>query len=292
MLHQGNGIFGIPLLREPIVNLMRASKVAVTHETPPEVGCMDRVPATAQAVGSATGSFGGVDYTPLIQSCQTAYDIFRLLRSISKAFGYSHFQTIDLPLATSFSLSSLSVVSNWPPELVNAYDANRLLQDSVIIETLQRSTVPIVWEVEKINENLTAERRAMAIELFREFGLVKGVYFSVHTAQGKRGAVSFAGDRAEPFTCELMELSYLSSLIYERLNSFGLAKTVVDKCLSPREKECLQWTTAGKTSAEISLILKISEHTINHYLSSVCQKLDASNRAHMVSKAMRMGLVK
>jgi LuxR family transcriptional regulator, quorum-sensing system regulator BjaR1 len=88
-----------------------------------------------------------------------------------------------------------------------------------------------------------------------------------------------------------MELSYLSSMIYERLNSFGLAKTSVDKSLSPREKECLQWTAVGKTSSEISLILKISEHTINHYLSSVCQKLDASNRAHMVSKAMRLGLV-
>jgi LuxR family transcriptional regulator, quorum-sensing system regulator BjaR1 len=241
--------------------------------------------------GPTPSGFGETDYRPLVRRCETAYDIFRLLRSISAAFGYSHFQTIDLPLTSPFSLSALSVVSNWPPELVNAYDANRLLEDSAVIQTLMQSTEPIVWQIEKINENRTRERRALAVELFREFGLINGVYFSVHTAQRTRGAVSFAGNRPDPSTGELMELSFLSSLIYERLKSFALATTAVEKALSPREKQCLQWTAAGKTSLEIALILELSEHTVNHYLSTVCQKLDAHNRAHMVSKAMRMGLL-
>lgn len=231
------------------------------------------------------------DYLPLIQACNTAYDVFRLLKSISREFGFSHFKSIELPQSNPFTLSALSMVSNWPPELVNAYDANRFLQDSDVIEILLRSTQPLVWHVESIHANLSPERRALAIGLYKDFGLNNGVYFPVHTAQGQRGAVSFAGDRPPPITMELMELSFLSSLIYDRLKSFNVTNGSIQKSLSPREKECIQWTAAGKTSADIAIILDISEHTVNHYLTMVCQKLDAQNRAHLVSRAMRMGLL-
>ena len=48
---------------------------------------------------------------------------------------------------------------------------------------------------------------------------------------------------------------------------------------------------AGKTSGEIAAILKLSGHTVNHYLSAACQKLGAVNRTHAVSKALRAGLI-
>jgi DNA-binding CsgD family transcriptional regulator len=165
------------------------------------------------------------------------------------------------------------------------------MEDSPVFESLLQSTKPMIWEIGQTLGKRTAERRILSDNLFREFGLINGVDFPVHTAQGNRGAVSFAGNRPVPCAWELMELSFLSALVYERLKSFAPAKSTVDKLLSRREKECLQWTAAGKTSLEIATILEISEHTVNHYLSTVCQKLDANNRAHMVSKAMRMGLL-
>ena len=236
-------------------------------------------------------TFGETDYRPLVQSCVTAYDVFRLLRSISSRFGFSHFQTIDLPLTRPYSLSAVSVISNWPPELVSAYDALSLMEDSPVFEGLLQSINPMIWEVGLTSGKRTAERRTLSDNLFREFGLFNGVDFSVHTAQGNRGVVSFAGNRPVPCAGELMELSFLSALVYERLKTFLPSHSTVDKILSRREKECLQWTAAGKTSLEIAQILEISEHTVNHYLSNVCQKLDATNRAHMVSKAMRIGLL-
>ena len=61
--------------------------------------------------------------------------------------------------------------------------------------------------------------------------------------------------------------------------------------LTKREQECLFWTAAGKTSAEIGTILSLSEHTINNYLVAVCHKLDSVNRAHAVAKAIRQGII-
>ncbi|MFP3803129.1 response regulator transcription factor, partial [Paraburkholderia sp. SIMBA_027] len=55
---------------------------------------------------------------------------------------------------------------------------------------------------------------------------------------------------------------------------------------------CLNWTAAGKTSAEIADILGLSEHTVNHYLNRATKKLDTVNRTQAVAKALRIGLIK
>lgn len=55
--------------------------------------------------------------------------------------------------------------------------------------------------------------------------------------------------------------------------------------LSPRERECLRWTAAGKTHAEIAIILGLSEHTIRGYLKSLRLKLGSTTLAQAVSKA-------
>lgn len=68
------------------------------------------------------------------------------------------------------------------------------------------------------------------------------------------------------------------------------AKEAVSK-LSQRELECLLWTAEGKTSEDIAIILQLSVHTINHYLTAATRKLNAVNRLHAVARAMRLGLL-
>lgn len=58
-----------------------------------------------------------------------------------------------------------------------------------------------------------------------------------------------------------------------------------------REIEVVEWTAEGKTSSEIALILGLSEYTVNEYISSAMRKLDALNRIHLVTKAIRVGII-
>lgn len=48
--------------------------------------------------------------------------------------------------------------------------------------------------------------------------------------------------------------------------------------LSPREAEVLEWIAAGKTNAEIAIILGISPHTAKHHVAKVIAKLGVENR--------------
>ncbi len=61
--------------------------------------------------------------------------------------------------------------------------------------------------------------------------------------------------------------------------------------LTAGEQRVLLWCGNGKTSFEISRILGLSEHTVNHYIASAVRKLDATNRTHAIAKALKLKIV-
>lgn len=65
-----------------------------------------------------------------------------------------------------------------------------------------------------------------------------------------------------------------------------------DKGLSHRELEVLSYLSHGRTTASIADELFISENTVKTHIRHILEKLEASNRAEAVSKAVQMGLIK
>ncbi|MBT2746973.1 MULTISPECIES: LuxR C-terminal-related transcriptional regulator [unclassified Lysobacter] len=61
--------------------------------------------------------------------------------------------------------------------------------------------------------------------------------------------------------------------------------------LSAREREVLRWSAIGKTSWEISMILRISERTVNFHLQQVSRKLGVKGRRAACARAVAMGLI-
>lgn len=61
--------------------------------------------------------------------------------------------------------------------------------------------------------------------------------------------------------------------------------------LSPREQECLQWVSMGKSSADIGTILSLSPRTVDSYLEKVCAKFRVRTRIEAVASAVRHGII-
>ena len=57
------------------------------------------------------------------------------------------------------------------------------------------------------------------------------------------------------------------------------------------EIEVLYWTAQGKTSYETSLILGLTQHTVNSYRKNAIFKLEANNVVHAVYKAYFEGII-
>jgi len=61
--------------------------------------------------------------------------------------------------------------------------------------------------------------------------------------------------------------------------------------VTPREAEIIKWMSHGKTAWEISMILSISEITVNTHITSARSKLEAVSSTHLVAKALRRGII-
>jgi len=61
--------------------------------------------------------------------------------------------------------------------------------------------------------------------------------------------------------------------------------------LSSREMDVLRCLAQGKTTTQISNELFISDNTVKTHVRHIMEKLEASNRAEAVSKALQMGLM-
>lgn len=224
-----------------------------------------------------------------VADLKTQFDVFRFMKRITEHYGCRTFMVLNLPHATSLELSNNTVITNWPAELMSLFDREGMMQTSPVLRRLRASTIPFTFDLDAV----PPERQGPAVRgLFGRFGVVRGAYFPVHDMSGNRGAVSFSGDGL-PFTHQqMMELMYISIHVFERLAEIRNLDVRTTDMLTDREIDCLNWTAAGKTSAEIAEILGLSEHTVNHYLNRAAKKLDTVNRTQAVAKALRIGLIK
>ena len=61
--------------------------------------------------------------------------------------------------------------------------------------------------------------------------------------------------------------------------------------LTDREQEVLGWLARGRVNKEIAASLGISERTVKFHVSSIFNKLGATNRTEAVTLAVQRGLV-
>lgn len=129
-----------------------------------------------------------------------------------------------------------------------------------------------------------------------EFGLGRrGISFPVHGCCGDRALFSVTADlnqrewqwaRRTAFRQFPVIATHLHDAV---LRTEGVLRSQTH--LSPRELECLQWTSEGKTVWECGMILGLSPHTVRCYLESARHKLGASSNTHAVSIALKSGLL-
>ncbi|PTM98409.1 helix-turn-helix transcriptional regulator [Mycoplana dimorpha] len=218
------------------------------------------------------------------------HEVASLLSEVAKDYGLAGYLLINVPSSTSTEISAHVLMTTWPAEMLKDYDRDGLILGSPVIHRLRRSTNPFAYEADSTNSSRPDGKAQLAIRLFGRYGMPRGAYFPAHNPLGRRGALSFGGDRAALTHMEMAELNGIANLAFTKVTDFRPDDRVAAS-LSRREVECLSWASAGKTSVEISGILGLSEYTVNHYLNRATRKLDAVNRVQAVVKAIRAGLL-
>jgi DNA-binding CsgD family transcriptional regulator len=142
----------------------------------------------------------------------------------------------------------------------------------------------------------TRERPREVIELGKDFGVQDGYVLgsrALAPAEGEGSLFSFKSRsmRHDGRAAAVLELvTPHLELAFSRVAG-GEEARAGPVSLSAREKEVVSWLKEGKSSWEISVILRISERTVNFHVYNVLRKLGAINRPQAVAIAARLGLV-
>lgn len=215
-----------------------------------------------------------------------------LLHRVAERYGmktvaYLGTGTLDRQSPRREPYVAVTYSSDW----IERYRARGYLKIDPAIQTGLRRVLPTDWD--EFNSD-TALRQFFGEAA--EFGLGrKGMSFPVHGYRGDRALFSVTAElshrewqwsRRTAFRHFPVIAVHLHDAV---LRTEGLLRE--QPRLSPRELECLQWTSEGKTIWECSMILGLSPHTVRCYLESARHKLGASSNTHAVSKALKSGLL-
>jgi len=181
---------------------------------------------------------------------------------------------------------NISFPEQWLTEFVQNY-----IQTDVVVRENFRNFGLQKWSVSK----LRLEEKKEILSLCLDFGMRDGYSHGARPMlPDKYGSMfCFSGSHMEcnrRFEAILdfviphlhMALSHLSNNKPQNANNVSI---------SVREKEVLNWLKQGKSSWEISVILGISERTVNYHVYNTMQKLGVTNRPQAIAVATHFGLI-
>jgi DNA-binding CsgD family transcriptional regulator len=155
-------------------------------------------------------------------------------------------------------------------------------------DRLRSSTRPFFWRPDRRSAPPRLHLADEADPLGHEGS---GFALPLHAASGRNGLAVFIGEAPSLSDEMLIDFQLRCIRLFSTLVDISIALPRKVPAMSNRELDCLRLTADGKTSDEIAVLLHLSAHTANQYLTAAAQKLNAVNRAHAVSKALRLGLI-
>ena len=119
-----------------------------------------------------------------------------------------------------------------------------------------------------------------------------GVVAPVFGPYFRNGYFCFHADNSREISdLEITLLHSIAQTSYLKLNDLMYRAIAEEKSLSNREREIINLIAKGRTNAEISIALQISQNTVSTYVKRVFEKLDVSDRASAAMRALSLGYV-
>lgn len=221
--------------------------------------------------------------------CDNQDNFYNLMQRLKRVIDYKHDACALAIKNNDGTLKSLDLLNiSYPVELMSIYITNQWNNiDPLHKENFTHFQLQY-WSDTFRKHGAPKNMRAV----FDDFNIKEGYAHGVRNICGNKGSIfCFAAEKIkkEKRTERILEL--LVPHYHETLTRI-LAKSNGDTTiLSPREKEILQWLACGKSTWDISTILKISERTVKFHIKNIMQKLGAVNRTHAVAIALQGALI-
>lgn len=184
-------------------------------------------------------------------------------------------------------------LTDLPEEWEQYYlDAQLSIIDPVVRHA-RKSIKPFWWSFERMDLAEPVARRYR--DEIGDVGVVSGMTIPMRAGFGRTAMLTFMSDRdmEAPYNVAALK-SAVAAVAYTHLHISSAdfaVRQMLSASLTPRELDCVMWTSLGKTKAEIAQMHGISEKTVRFHVENARAKLGATNAPHMVRIALDRGLI-
>lgn len=222
--------------------------------------------------------------------CSTEEDFRTLESELSQLIPYN-FSVSGLAKMDDHScLISYDIINlGYPSEWLEVYTRKNFYQiDSIVKENFTNFRLQR-WK-DTFKKYSTPKEFLYHAE---DFGLKDGFTHGQKNFMHNTGSLfSIAGDSIEYSNRTEMILEVVMPHFHQAITRIADKGCKSDiRTLSKRELEVLNWLKKGKSSWDISMILSISERTVNFHINNIKQKLGAVNRLQAVAVAVQHGMI-
>ena len=215
---------------------------------------------------------------------------FETLVSLARELGFE-FCAYGLRLPFPCSRPRVVMFNNYPVAWQTRYRERDYLTVDPTVQHGMRSLLPVIW-----SDDLFTSAREFWDDAC-SFGLRFGWAQSSRDVNGVGGMLTLARS-SEPLSAAELQHKGFQMAWLTQLAHLGMSQRLIPRLtpesqarLSNREVAVLRWTADGKTSAEISIILKISERTVNFHIGNAILKLRVANKTAAAVRAAALGLL-
>lgn len=205
-----------------------------------------------------------------------------------KKLGFTHytcmsFCNLDAPPPDAV------LMLHYPTDWADYYREQRYERFDRIIDLSLRTLTPFSWDQPFVTNGATKQQ----MDIFHEasqIGLSHGISIPIHAGDGLPATVTMVGPNSDidpdAWTALHMMSLYLHEAAQRLINKTNQGLPAMRTTLTPRERECLQWASEGKSDTVIADILRLAPRTVHFHIENVKGKYGVASRTQAVVRAL------
>jgi LuxR family transcriptional activator of conjugal transfer of Ti plasmids len=224
------------------------------------------------------------DYLHHLDIAADKYQLREAMKVFAGQFGFSSFAYLTLPKTTR---NKIRVVSTYHPHWIAHYFCQRYELSDPILAHARSVRRSLIWPSEGNGSEICAARRRFFDEA-TEFGIGCGYTVPIWEGSSPVAAMTFAADRrtSEYISCisrnDLL-LDFASCCFHREIGRKLNRSYVMDrKTLTPRQRQVMDLSAAGKSTVDIGQILSITPRTAVYHIENVKAKYGVRTIAQAV----------
>ncbi|QQZ41039.1 autoinducer binding domain-containing protein [Pseudomonas sp. SK3(2021)] len=230
-----------------------------------------------------------MDFRLRMMAVSSSVQALNIIEIETQRHGFDVF-AFGVKKSTPFTRPDTRLRGTYPEAWMDIYRIRNYAATDPAVEHALRTTNVVVW-----SDKLREENPLLFSEA-KEYGLCEGVTLSNKGSDNTVRFLSFSRSQGVVSEAEVANIGLgfklmLDILVETLARTKDEALVAESASLTKREKEILQWTADGKSSGEISMILRISENTVNFHLKSIQKKFHAPNKTFAAAYAAAQGLL-